>query len=379
MVLGGLLGTVGLAAAMLHIPPLRALFGLVGRAVDALARATQAGTQLVFGYLGGGPLPFAEATPGASFILFFQALPLVLLVGALSALLYHWRVLPVVVGWMAGGLRRLFGLGGAAGFSVAANVFVGMVEAPLLIKPWLARLTSPELFVVMVAGLATISGNTLVIYALILAPVVPDAAGQLLTASLIAAPAAVLAALLMRPGAAATDGEAHAPRLYASSMEALVQGTTDGLQLLLGIMATLIVFVALVALGNEALVPLAGITLQDIVAWLFRPLALAMGIPWAESGTVARSLGTKLVVNEFVAYLDLARSGGAGLSDRSRLILTYALCGFTNFGSLGIMLGGMCAMCPERRAEIVALGLPSLLAATLACCMGAAAVGLLTP
>ena len=379
MVLGGLLGTVGLAAAMLHIPPLRALFGLVGRAVDALARATQAGTQLVFGYLGGGPLPFAEATPGASFILFFQALPLVLLVGALSALLYHWRVLPIVVGWMAGGLRRLFGLGGAAGFSVAANVFVGMVEAPLLIKPWLARLTSPELFVVMVAGLATISGNTLVIYALILAPVVPDAAGQLLTASLIAAPAAVLAALLMRPGAAATDGEAHAPRLYASSMEALVQGTTDGLQLLLGIMATLIVFVALVALGNEALVPLAGITLQDIAAWLFRPLALAMGIPWAESGTVARSLGTKLVVNEFVAYLDLARSGGAGLSDRSRLILTYALCGFTNFGSLGIMLGGMCAMCPERRAEIVALGLPSLLAATLACCMGAAAVGLLTP
>jgi CNT family concentrative nucleoside transporter len=374
----GLLGTVGLAGAMLHFPPLRALFGLVGRAVDALARATQAGTQLVFGYLGGGPLPFAEAAPGSSFILFFQALPLVLLVGALSALLYHWRVLPLVIGGMAGGLRRLFGLGGAAGFSVAANVFVGMVEAPLLIKPWLARLTTPELFVVMVAGLATISGNTLVIYALILAPVVPDAAGQLLTASLIAAPAAVLAALLMRPAHGATTGEAAAPRLYASGMEALVQGTADGLQLLLGIMATLIVFVALVALGNEMLVPLAGVTLQDIAATLFRPLALAMGIPWAESGTVARSLGVKLVVNEFVAYLDLARSGGAGLSDRSRLILTYALCGFTNFGSLGIMLGGMCAMCPERRAEIVALGLPALLGATLACCMAGAAVGLLT-
>jgi CNT family concentrative nucleoside transporter len=143
----GLLGTVGLAGAMLHFPPLRALFGLVGRAVDALARATQAGTQLVFGYLGGGPLPFAEAAPGSSFILFFQALPLVLLVGALSALLYHWRVLPLVIGGMAGGLRRLFGLGGAAGLSVAANVFVGMVEAPLLIKPWLARLATPELFV----------------------------------------------------------------------------------------------------------------------------------------------------------------------------------------------------------------------------------------
>lgn len=379
VIMGGLLGTVGLAAAMLHVPPLRALFGLVGRAVDALARATQAGTQLVFGYLGGGPLPFAEVTPGSSFILFFQALPLVLLVGALSALLYHWRVLPLVVGVLAGGLKRLFGLGGAAGFSVAANVFVGMVEAPLLIKPWLARLTTAELFVVMVAGLATISGNTLVIYALILAPVVPDAAGQLLTASLIAAPAAVLAALLMRPGDAATEGEADAPRLYTSSMEALVQGTTDGLHLLLGIMATLIVFVALVALGNEMLRPLTGVTLQDIAGILFRPLALLMGIPWAESDTVARFLGVKLVVNEFVAYLDLARSNGAGLSERSRLILTYALCGFTNFGSLGIMLGGMCAMCPERRAEIVSLGLPSLLGATLACCMGAAAVGLLTP
>jgi CNT family concentrative nucleoside transporter len=287
-------------------------------------------------------------------------------------------MLPLVVGALAGGLQRLFGLGGAAGFSVAANVFVGMVEAPLLIKPWLARLTVPELFVVMVAGLATISGNTLVIYALILSPVVPDAAGQLLTASLIAAPAAVLAALLMRPSEGATTGEAAAPRLYSSSMEALVQGTMDGLHLLLGIMAMLIVFVALVALGNEMLRPLTGLTLQDIAAWLFRPLALMMGIPWAESGTVARSLGVKLVVNEFVAYLDLARSGGAGLSERSRLILTYALCGFTNFGSLGIMLGGLCAMCAERRTEIVALGLPSLLAATLACCMAGAAVGILT-
>jgi CNT family concentrative nucleoside transporter len=161
-------------------------------------------------------------------------------------------------------------------------------------------------------------------------------------------------------------------------MEALVQGTMDGLRLLLGIMAMLIVFVALVSLGNEVLLPLAGLSLQDVAAWLFRPLALLMGIPWAESGTVARSLGVKLVVNEFVAYLDLARSGGAGLSERSRLILTYALCGFTNFGSLGIMLGGLCAMCPERRAEIVSLGLPSLLAATLACCMAGAAVGLLT-
>ena len=376
---GGLAGMLGLAALMLHVPWLRAGFALIGRAVDALARATQSGTALVFGYLGGGPLPFAEVTPGSSFILFFQALPLVLLVGALSAVLYHWRILPFVVRFLAGGLRRLFGLGGAAGFSVAANVFVGMVEAPLLIRPWLKRLTRSELFVVMVAGLATISGNTLVVYALILSPVVPDAAGQLLTASLIGAPAAVLVALLMLPGTGATAGEAAAPPLYASTMEALVQGTSDGLQLLLGIMAALIVFVALVALGNEILQPLFGLTLQSIAGIVLWPLAWAMGIPAAEAGSVAQFLGVKLVVNEFVAYLDLARGGGAGLSERSRLILTYALCGFTNFGSLGIMLGGLCAMCPDRRAEIVALGLPALAAATIACCMMGAAVGVLTP
>jgi len=378
VLIAGLLVMLGLAAALLHIPALRAGFALIGRAVDALARATQSGTALVFGYLGGGPLPFAEATPGSSFILFFQALPLVLLVGALSAVLYHWRILPFVVRGLAMGLRGLFGLGGAASFSVAANVFVGMVEAPLLIRPWLAKLTRSELFVVMVAGLATISGNTLVVYALIISPVVPDAAGQLLTASLIAAPAAVLAALLIIPGHGVTQGEAEAPPLYASTMEALVQGTGDGLQLLLGIMAALIVFVALVALGNEILVPLFGFTLQQVAGVLFWPLAWAMGVPAEEAATVGQFLGVKLVINEFVAYLDLAR-GGAALSERSRLILTYALCGFTNFGSLGIMLGGMCAMCPERRAEIVSLGLPSLAAATLACCMMGAAVGVLTP
>lgn len=380
VIAAGLAGQLALGAAMLHLPPLRAAFAYVGDAVNALARATTAGTSLVFGYLGGAPLPFAEPFPGAGFILFFQALPLVLLVGALSALLYHWRVLPALVGVIGRAVTRAFGLGGAAGFSVAANVFVGMVEAPLLIRAWLARLTVSELFVVMVAGLATISGNTLVIYATLLAGVVPDAAGQLLAASLIAAPASVLAAMLMRPpepGFSPDPASAAAPPLYTSAMEALVQGTMDGLQLLLGIMAMLIVFVALVALFNIIIAP-TGLTLQSIAGWLFRPLALAMGVPGAESATVAASLGVKTVVNEFVAYLQLAQSGGAGLSERSRLILTYALCGFTNIGSLGIMLGGMSAMCPERRADIVRLGWPSLLAATIACCMVGATVGILT-
>lgn len=382
VVVAGLLGQVLLAAALFNIPPLRATFALVGDAVEALARATRAGTALVFGYLGGGPLPFAETAPGASFILFFQALPLVLVVGALSAVLYHWRVLPAVVALLARGLGRLFGLSGACNLSVAANVFVGMVEAPLLIRHWLAGLTRSELFVTMVAGLATISGNMLVVYAALIAPVVPDAAGQLLAASLISAPAAILAALLMMPereAHAPPEAEAAPPRLYDGTMDALLRGTADGLGLLLGIMASLIVFVALVALANAALEPLTGLTLQQIAGWLFWPLAWAMGVPAEECATVARLLGVKVVVNEFVSYLELAATGGAGLSERSRLVLTYALCGFTNFSSVGIMVTGMAAMCPERRADIVALGLPSLVAASVACCMSGATVGLLTP
>jgi CNT family concentrative nucleoside transporter len=371
-----------LAALLLNIPALRAAFAVFGAGVAALAEATRAGTTLVFGYLGGGPLPFAETRPGASFVLFFQALPLVLVVGALSALLYHWRVLPFVVGLMSRGLRRAFGIDGATGFATAANVFVGMVEAPLLVRPWLARLSISGLFVVMTAGLATISGNTLVVYALFLAPVVPDAAGQLLVASLVSAPAAVLVALLMIPPAAgevATDAAAEAPRIHDSAMEALVRGTMDGLQLLLGIMAMLIVFVALVALANMAIEPLTGLTLQRIAAFPFWPVALAMGVPAEQAMTVATSLGTRLVVNEFVAYLEMGTSGGLALDARSRLILTYALCGFANLGSVGIMLGGMVAMAPERRADIVRLGLPALASGTIACCMTGAVVGLLTP
>lgn len=380
VVVAGIGLQLALALALLHIPGMRAVFAVFGHAVNALAEATKAGTSLVFGYLGGGPLPFAEATPGSSFILFFQALPLVLVVGALSALLYHWRVLPVAVAGLSRLLKRAFGIDGATGFATAANVFVGMVEAPLLVRPWLAKLSRSGLFVVMTAGLATISGNTLVLYALFLAPIVPDAAGQLLTASLISAPAAVLVALLMIPETErATEApDAPAPRLYDSAMEALTRGTMDGLQLLLGIMAMLIVFVALVALANMAIAPLTGLTLERIAAFLFWPIALAMGVPAEHAMTVAASLGTRLVLNEFVAYLQLGMGGGLGLDARSALILTYALCGFANLGSVGIMLGSMVAMCPERRADIVRLGLPSLVSGTIACCMTGAVVGLLT-
>ncbi|MCX7684888.1 MAG: nucleoside:proton symporter [Acetobacteraceae bacterium] len=381
VVVVGLALQVAVAALFLWVPPLRAVLGWVGEGVSALARATEAGTSLVFGYLGGAPLPFQETAPGASFILFFRALPLVLVVGALSALLYHLRVLPLVVSGLSRLLRRAFGLSGAGGFAVAANVFLGMVEAPLLVRAWLQSLPRTELFAVMTAGMATISGNTLVVYAVLLAPVVPDAAGQLLVASLVSVPAAVMAALLVLPPgpADATAEEIAPPVLYSSAMEAVVRGTADGLALLLGIMAALIVVVALVALANMALVPLAGLSLQDIAAVLFLPFAFAMGLDAEAARTASGLLGTRIVLNEFLAFLSLAESGGAGLDERARLVVTYALCGFANLGSVGILVAGLSAMAPERRAEISRLGLPAMLAGALACCMTGAVVGLLTP
>ncbi len=380
LVLVGLGAQVLLAALMLHLPPLRAALGALGAGVDALARATGEGTALVFGYLGGAPLPFAETAPGASFILAFRALPLILVVGALSALLYHLGVLPFLVRGMAALLSRGFGLGGAAGFATAANVFVGMVEAPLLVRPWLATLSRADLFVVMVAGLETISGNTLAVYALFLRDVVPDAAGQLLAASLVSAPASVLVARLMlpvEPGQATLEAEAP-PKLYAGAMEAIVRGTADGLAIMLGVIAALIVFVALVALANMVLVPLLGVTLQEIAAWVMWPVAWLMGIAPADVAEAARLLGLKVIINEFVAYLDFATSGAA-MSERSRIILAWALCGFANPGSMGILVGGLITLVPERRADIAALGPAAVVGGTLACCMTGAAVGVLLP
>ncbi len=380
LVLAGLAAQLILAALMLHLPPLRAALGALGGAVDALARATGEGTALVFGYLGGGPLPFAETTPGASFILAFRALPLILVVGALSALLYHLGILPLAVRGMAALLSRTLGLGGAAGFATAANVFVGMVEAPLLVRPYLASLPRADLFVVMVAGLATISGNTLAVYAIFLRDVLPDAAGQLLAASLVSAPAAVLIARLMlppEPGQAVVDEQAP-PKLYAGAMEAIVRGTADGLAIMLGVIAALIVFIALVALANMVLEPIAGVTLQQVAAWVMRPVAWLIGIPAPDIAEASRLLGLKLVINEFVAYLDFGTTGAA-MSDRSRIILAWALCGFANPGSMGIIVGGMGTLVPERRGEIAALGPAALIGGTLACCMTGAAVGVLVP
>ncbi|MBI4757356.1 MAG: nucleoside:proton symporter [Betaproteobacteria bacterium] len=381
LVLSGLALCFALAALMLRLPGAAEALGSFNAMLQILERATAAGTSLVFGYLGGGAAPFEARYPENVFILGFRALPLVLVVSALSALLFHWGILPSVVRAFAWVLRRVMGLGGAVGLSAAANVFVGMVEAPLVIRPWLARLSRGELFIVMVCGMATIAGTVLVLYATLLAPVLPGALAHLLVASVVATPAAiVIAALMVPPGPAGLGAMERVARTARSSMDALTHGVLDGLQLLLQIVAMLIVFVALVSLVNAglALAPAvagAPLSLERVLGWAMAPLAWLCGIPWSEAATAGALLGKKTVLNELVAYLDLARLPPEALAPRSRLLMTYALCGFANFGSLGILLGGMGAMVPERRGELAELGMKSIVAGTLATCLAAAVAG----
>jgi CNT family concentrative nucleoside transporter len=283
-------------------------------------------------------------------------------------------VLPAVVRAMSWLLERTMGVGGVVGLATAANVFVGMVEAPLVVKPYLARVSRGELFAIMACGMASIAGTVLFLYASILRTVLPDAVAHLLVASIVSAPAALVVSFLMVP----PEGEATGGRLdleyeAEGAMDALTRGTLDGAQLLINIVAMLIVFVALVTLVNLIVAPY---TLQGALGWLLAPLAWLAGVPWSEAQAGGMLLGTKTVLNELVAYIDLAQA--KDLSERSRMQMTYALCGFANFGSLGIMIGGMSTMCPERRGEIVALGLKSIVAGTLATCLTAATVGLVT-
>ena len=374
-----------LAVVLLKFPGTRQVFFLLNTLVETLAQATEAGTSFVFGYLGGGAAPPFEVVSGAStYILALRGLPIVLVASALSSLLFYWRILPKVVGGFSWLLKRSIGVGGAEGLAAAANVFLGMVEAPLFIRPYLARLSRGELFSLMTCGMATIAGTVMVLYAGILKAVIPDAMGHLLVASIISAPAAIALARIMVPtpvGEATGAGETVASEA-GSAMEAVTRGTLQGLTLLLNIVAMLIVLVALVELVNIGLgwLPDVGqqpLTLQRLFGWVLAPVVWAIGIPWSESITAGSLMGTKTILNEFLAYLQLGALPADALSDRSKMIMTYAMCGFANPGSLGIMIGGLGAMAPDRRREIVSLGFKSILAGTLATAMTGALVGML--
>jgi len=370
-----------LALLLFKLPGSRQIFLLLNQAVFALEEATKAGTSMVFGYLGGAEPPFEVSEGGSTYILAFRGLPLILVVSALSSLLFYWGILPAIVRVFAKLLQRSLKVGGAEGVGIAGNIFLGMVEAPLFIKHYLPGLQRGELFTLMVSGMATIAGTVMVLYASIIGPILPNAMGHLLVASILSAPASVALARVMLPTASGQPGEvALQPAVPAgSSMEAVTNGAMEGVKLLLNVVAMLIVLVALVALMNQVLgwLPeVAGqpLTLQRLLGWLLAPLVWLIGIPWEESAPAGSLLGTKTVLNEFLAYMEL-KDISSELSERSRLIMTYALCGFANPGSLGIMIGGLGGLVPDRRAEVVSLGLKSIVAGTMATCMTGAVVG----
>ncbi|HKT20535.1 MAG TPA: nucleoside transporter C-terminal domain-containing protein [Stellaceae bacterium] len=383
-VLAGIALQFALALVFVKFPAAATIFLLLNEGVDALQRATDAGTGFVFGYLGGAALPFAETHPGASYIFAFRALPLVLVISALASLLFYWGVLQRLVKAFAWLLRRVMGVGGALGLGAAVHVFVGNIEAPLLVRPYLRQMERGEIFALMTCGMAGIAGTVMVLYATILGPVIPGALGHILIASIISTPAGLAVAALMVPFGSDPHAEAELslgePML--SAVDALARGTADGIVFLANIAAMLIVAIACVTLINMALSWLpqidgAPITLQLLFAYVFRPVMWLIGVPANEIATAASLMGTKTVLNEFIAYVDLAHLPQTALSDRSRLIMTYAMCGFANFGSAGIMIGGMTAMCPERKHDILGLGLRSILSGTIATCMSGAVVGLL--
>ena len=382
LVVSGLLAQVLLAVLFLKLPLLQDFLLVINRLVLALEAATGEGTAMVFGFLGGGPAPFAVTAPQHSFVLAFRALPVVIVFAALSALLWHWRVIPVLIAALASVLSRSMGISGAVSVGAASSIFIGMVESPLLIKPHLRTMSSSELFMLMSCGMATVAGTVLGLYAGILAPAVPAALSHILVASLISAPAALMLAAVMVPPQSRVDVaplEMASP--YHSSMDALVTGAGEGLRLLANIIGMLILFVALVYLVDAMLgwIPTSGdrLTLVGLFGDLLAPLAWLLGIPWNEAPAAGQLLATKLFINELVAYLQLAEQDPTVLSEHSRLILTYALCGFANFGSLGIMIGGMTAMCPERTQDILRLAPRSLWSGFLATCMTGAVVGLI--
>lgn len=382
-VITGMAIQLAVGVLLLKVPISRDCFLSLNRLILCLEESTSAGTSFVFGYLGGGNLPFDEKFPGAGFILAFQSLPLILVISALSMLLFYWKILPLVVRTFSWALQKTMGIGGAEGLGVSANIFVGMVESPLLIRPYLKDMTRSEIFTLMTCGMATIAGTVMVLYAAILKTLIPDVMGHILTASIISAPAAITVAKIMIPETKEVTSGELTPQVEAlSSMDAVTKGTIQGIQLLINIIAMLVVIVALVHLLNLilGLLPNIGgqpLTLQKTLGYIMAPVVWLMGIPWQEAPTAGALMGTKTILNEFIAYIDLSHLAEGSLSPKSMVIMTYALCGFANPGSLGIMIGGLGTMVPERRNEIVSLGFRSIVGGTLATCMTGAVVGVL--
>lgn len=388
LTLGAIAVQALLVLALFAIPGSQVVLHGITGAVDGLSVATAEGARFVFGFLVDGkqdaPYYLTNADPKitAPFTFAFNVLPMILVISALSALLWHWKILK----WVTHGFGFLFqktmGLGGASALAVAANIFLGMIESPIVIRAYLDKLTRSEIFLMMVVGLATVAGSTMVAYAAILSPVLENAAGHVLVASIVSAPAGVLLARIIipeKPGEGGAVADYNTALKYDSAIDAISKGTADGLMVVMNISAVLIVFVALVALVNIMIGGIvifdAPLTLQRALGWLFMPVAWLTGIKWSEAGPAGLLLGVKLTLTEFVAFIDLGKVSPAVMSERTRMIMTYALCGFANIGSVGITVSGLSVLMPERREEVLGLIWKALFAGFLSTLMTAAIVG----
>jgi CNT family concentrative nucleoside transporter len=371
-----------ICALLLKAPVIKEGLLYLNQAVGALGAATLKGSAFVFGYVGGGDTPFTVTNPNAVVTFAFQVLPLVIVMSALSALLWYWRILPVVIRAISWVFERALGTRGPSGLVATANIFLGQTEAPLLVRPYLARMSRYELLLVMTAGMATIAGSVMVIYSAMLGEQFEGVLGHLITKSIMSVPASVLFAHMMLPDDSGSSQDLQeSPRIYQSAMDSITRGTSDGLALFLNIIAILIVLTAFVALANSivSFLPAVGgeaITLERIAGWIFAPIAWLMGIPWSEAMTAGSLLGVKSVLNEFIAFIQLTTVPPEALSDRSRLITIYGLCGFANLASIGIQISGIGTMAPERRGDLASLAWPAFVAATLGSCMTGCVVGI---
>jgi concentrative nucleoside transporter, CNT family len=375
-----------LAFALLKIPFIVQIFAYLSEGVTALQAATQEGAEFVFGYLSNSSnSPFESSGMGNSMIFAFQILPLIIVISSLSALLWFWNILPLIIRAISKVFEKLFNIGGPIGLGATANIIMGQVEAPLLVRPYLSRMSEKELLILMTAGMSTVSGSIMIALVSMLQPQFPELnlIQHLVSASILSIPAAIMYANIMIPSSEVTnfDGDS-VPKVYDSSMDAITRGTRDGLDICLNVGAILIAFIALVSLLNSILGIAGGwfgindLSLQLILGYMFFPIVWLMGIPLSETLASAELLGLKTALNEFVAYGALANIEPGVLSERSKLITLYGLCGFANFSSVGILVSGISAMAPERKNDLIKVSLKALVGATLASCMTGLVIGI---
>ena len=378
----GIISQIVLALILLKIPLVIDFFEILGNGVFILQQATQEGANFVFGFP-----PSNDGSEYRSLLetFAFGVLPYIIVMSCISAILWYWGILPFIVNLISKACQRIFNIGGPVGLGAAANIFIGQVEAPLLIRPFLSKLSNKELLILMTAGMATVAGSVMVALISILELTFADEnlIQHFITAAVLSVPAAIMYANIMIPSNSITDFDgAKTPKVYKSTMDAITRGTSDGTNIAVSVGTILIAVIALVYIVN-AFLGLVGIQLgidlsiQIILGYIFAPIAWLMGIPWDEAIISGELLGIKTALNEFIAYPALAGLEDGVLSDRSKLITFYALCGFANLSSVGILISGMGAMAPERKSDLIDVSFKALVGATLASCMTGLVVGFL--